>query len=76
MSKSKASLAGPKIPPGIFRRNFFRTEAIVLTEKLWMFTKRPANKKMSDHDWSKIRKFVFVYSFFFSGDESKIPKIA
>ena len=41
ISKSKASLAGPKIPPGILRKNFFRTEAMVLTEKLWMFTKRP-----------------------------------
>ena len=45
ISKSKASLVGPKMPPGILRKNFFRTEAMVLTEKLWMFTKRPKIQK-------------------------------
>ena len=33
-----SSLAGPNIPPGIFRRNFLSTEAMVLTEKLWRLT--------------------------------------
>jgi hypothetical protein len=32
--KRMASFSLPKIPPGIFLRNCFKTEAIVLTEKL------------------------------------------
>ena len=38
---SSASLSGPNIPPGIFLRNFFSTEAIVFTEKHSILTKRP-----------------------------------
>ena len=43
--KSSASLSGPKIPPGSFRKNFFRTDAMVLTEKLWMLTSLPCCRK-------------------------------
>ena len=36
-----ASFSGPNIPPGTFLKNFFSTEAIVFTEKLCIFTRRP-----------------------------------
>ena len=43
--KRIASFSRPKIPPGIFLKNCFSTDAIVFTLKLWMLTSRPCCRK-------------------------------
>ena len=43
--KNWFSISLPKTPPGIFRKNFLRTLAMVYTLKLSMFMRRPVCKK-------------------------------